>query len=200
MSNTLIIIIGIVCIVAFIFLSKAFIYNKWANRCINLLLFISLFFLPDSIACICFALLVVRLGIWLFGPAQDMQDDYRYTRYRNARNRYEEKMHKQRMDLLYERKKRNTEERRKQREKEQREQTQKIDIMFSDNYKKMMSDYSKKITDIETLTKDDMYYLMSAYKKAILSKDNTMINKLQNINSKDDITNEIKKYFKEKGV
>ena len=34
------------------------------------------------------------------------------------RNRYEEKMHKQRMDLLYERKKRNTEERRKQREKE----------------------------------------------------------------------------------
>lgn len=200
MSNTLIIIIGIVCIVAFIFLSKAFIYNKWANRCINLLLFISLFFLPDSIACICFALLVVRLGIWLFGPAQDMQDDYRYTRYRNARNRYEEKMHKQRMDLLYERKKRNTEERRKQREKEQREQTQKIDIMFSDNYKKMMSDYSKKITDIETLTKDDMYYLMSAYKKAILSKDNSMINKLQNINSKDDITNEIKKYFKEKGV
>ena len=200
MSNTLIIIIGIVCIVAFIFLSKAFIYNKWANRCINLLLFISLFFLPDSIACICFALLVVRLGIWLFGPAQDMQDDYRYTRYRNARNRYEEKIHKQRMDLLYERKKRNTEERRKQREKEQREQTQKIDIMFSDNYKKMMSDYSKKITDIETLTKDDMYYLMSAYKKAILSKDNSMINKLQNINSKDDITNEIKKYFKEKGV
>ena len=200
MSDTLIIIIGIVCIVAFIFLARAFIYNKWANRCINLLLFISLFFLPDSIACICFALLVVRLGIWLFGPAQDMQDDYRYTRYRNARNRYEEKMHKQRMDLLYERKKRNTEERRKQREKEQREQTQKIDIMFSDNYKKMMSDYSKKITDIETLTKDDMYYLMSAYKKAILSKDNSMINKLQNINSKDDITNEIKKYFKEKGV
>lgn len=118
MSDTLIIIIGIVCIVAFIFLARAFIYNKWANRCINLLLFISLFFLPDSIACICFALLVVRLGIWLFGPAQDMQDDYRYTRYRNAKRRYEDKMHNARMKELIKQKKLNTKIRNKQRKNE----------------------------------------------------------------------------------
>ena len=118
MSDTLIIIIGIVCIVAFIFCARAFIYNKWVNRGINLLLFVSLFFLPDSIACICFALLVVRLGIWLFGPAQDMQDDYRYARYRNAKRRYEDKIHNARMQELLKQKKLNTKMRKKQREKE----------------------------------------------------------------------------------
>ena len=118
MSDTLIRIIGIVCIVAFIFCARAFIYNKWVNRGINLLLFTSLFFLPDSIACICFALLVVRLGIWLFGPAQDMQDDYRYARYRNAKRRYEDKIHNARMQELIKQKKLNTKMRNKKREKE----------------------------------------------------------------------------------
>lgn len=100
MSNTLIIIIGILSFIVFIILSKLFIYNKWINRLINLVLFILLFILPTSIACVCFALLVVRLGIWLFGPAQDIQDNYYYSRYRNAKNRYEKNIHDNNMQKL----------------------------------------------------------------------------------------------------
>lgn len=203
MNDKLIIVIGIVCVVAFFFLANLWINYKWANRIINLALFVSLFILPDSIACVCFVLLVFRMGIWLFGPGQDLTDDIRYTRYRNARTRYnikhgiqEEKVNKAKIKKI---KKTNDKELEKE-IKEAKENTKKMNIMFNDDYKKMMSDYSKKITSIESLTKDDMYNLVIAYKKALLNKDSSMINKLQNVNSKDDITKEIKKYFKEEGV
>lgn len=52
-------------------------------------LFLLLFILPDSIGCFIFLFLVLKLIGWLFGPAQDMQDDYYYDRYMRAKERYE---------------------------------------------------------------------------------------------------------------
>lgn len=91
MSDKLIIIIGIVSLIVFIILTKLFIYNKWINRIINIALFISLFILPDSLACFSLLLLILRGICWLFGPAQDMMDDYYYARYRCAEDRYNSK-------------------------------------------------------------------------------------------------------------
>lgn len=68
--------------------AHAYLYDKKVNRIINLSLFLSLLFLPDSIASIIFAILVLRLLGWLFGPAQDMIDDYYYERFERARRNY----------------------------------------------------------------------------------------------------------------
>jgi hypothetical protein len=61
---------------------------------INLLLFLSLFILDDSIACFSFLILVIRAISWLFGANQDILDDYYYTRYKNAQIRYEQRRKK----------------------------------------------------------------------------------------------------------
>ncbi len=58
---------------------------------INILLFLLLLILPDSIGCFIFLILVLRFVKWLFGPGQDMMDDYYYSRYENAKKRYERK-------------------------------------------------------------------------------------------------------------
>ena len=58
---------------------------------INILLILLLFVLPDSMGCFIFLILVLRFVKWLFGPAQDMQDDYYYSRYIRAKERYERK-------------------------------------------------------------------------------------------------------------
>lgn len=62
---------------------------------INILLIISLFILPSEIACFSFLILVIRFIYWLFGPAQDMMDDYYYTRYKNASIRYKQKIRRE---------------------------------------------------------------------------------------------------------
>ena len=72
---------------------------------INILLLISLFILPDSLACFSFLFLVLRGVHWLFGPAQDMMDDYYYERLVNAQERYEKKRHDANMKALMERRK-----------------------------------------------------------------------------------------------
>ena len=56
---------------------------------INILLFLLLLILPDSIGCFIFLILVLRFVKWLFGAGQDMMDDYYYSRYENAKKRYE---------------------------------------------------------------------------------------------------------------
>lgn len=67
----------------------AYLWNKKVNRIINISLLISLLILPDSLACIIFLILVLRLIAWLFGPAQDMMDDYYYSRYERAKKNHE---------------------------------------------------------------------------------------------------------------
>ena len=67
----------------------AYLWNKKVNRIINISLLISLLILPDSLACIIFLILVLRLIAWLFGPAQDMMDYYYYSRYERAKKNHE---------------------------------------------------------------------------------------------------------------
>ena len=67
----------------------SYLWNKKVNRIINISLLISLLILPDYLACIIFLILVLRLRAWLFGPAQDMMDDYYYSRYERAKKNYE---------------------------------------------------------------------------------------------------------------
>ena len=74
----------------------AYLWNKKVNRIINISLLISLLILPDSLACIIFLILGLRLIAWLFGPAQDTMDDYYYSRYENAKKRYEKRREKRR--------------------------------------------------------------------------------------------------------
>lgn len=66
----------------------AYLWNKKINRIINISLLISLFILPDSISSVIFLILVLRLIAWLFGPSQDMMDDYYYSRYERAKKNY----------------------------------------------------------------------------------------------------------------
>lgn len=84
----ILIIIAILIIWILIRLSELYLWNKWINRIINISLFVSLFVLPDSIACVFFLILVLRLVAWLFGPAQDMMDVYYYSRYERAKRNY----------------------------------------------------------------------------------------------------------------
>lgn len=74
---------------------------------VNILLIISLFILPSGLAAISFLILIIRGFYWLFGPAQDMQDDYYYERFMNAQERYERKQHKVRMEELKQRRENN---------------------------------------------------------------------------------------------
>lgn len=78
-------------LILYIIYRLAFLYlwDKKINRIINISLLISLFILPDSIACFVFLILVLRLITWLFGPSQDMMDDYYYSRYERAKRRFE---------------------------------------------------------------------------------------------------------------
>lgn len=94
MDSYFIIVIGILSIIAFIKLANMYIYNRKANFVINILLLISTLILPDSISAITFALLIVRLIIWLFGPMEDRLDDYYYERYRRAEDSYRRKYEK----------------------------------------------------------------------------------------------------------
>ena len=70
-------------------LTNLYQWNKKINRITNISLFIFLFILPDSIGCFIFLILVLRFVKWLFGPGQDMMDDYYYSRYENAKKRHE---------------------------------------------------------------------------------------------------------------
>ena len=54
---------------------------------INILLFLLLLILPDSIGCFIFLILVLRFVKWLFGAGQDMMDDYYYSRYERAKKK-----------------------------------------------------------------------------------------------------------------
>lgn len=72
---------------------------------VNILLIISLFILPSGLAAISFLILVIRGFYWLFGTAQDIQDDYYYERLVNAQERYEKKQHDANMEALMERRK-----------------------------------------------------------------------------------------------
>lgn len=94
MSNYFIIIIGILSIIAFIKLSSMYVYHRKINFLINIGLLISTLILPDSISAITFALLIVRLIVWLFGPMEDRLDDYYYERYRRAKDSYRRKYEK----------------------------------------------------------------------------------------------------------
>ena len=69
-------------------LTNLYQWNKKINRITNISLFIFLFILPDSIACIVFLILVLRLITWLFGSGQDMMDNYYYSRYERAKRNY----------------------------------------------------------------------------------------------------------------
>lgn len=88
MEKAFILVILFVIIYLISLISTVYIYNKWVNRVINAFLFILLFILPDTISCIIFMLLVLRLINWLFGPAQDEIDLYYYTRYERAKRNY----------------------------------------------------------------------------------------------------------------
>lgn len=88
MSGILLVVL-ILIIWSLIQFANLYLWNKKVNRIINISLLISLLILPDSLACIIFLILVLRLIAWLFGPAQDMMDDYYYSRYENAKKRYE---------------------------------------------------------------------------------------------------------------
>jgi len=84
----ILIVVAILIIWTLIQLTELYLWNKNINRIINISLFASLFILPDSIACIIFLILVLRLIAWLFGPAQDMMDVYYYSRYERAKRNY----------------------------------------------------------------------------------------------------------------
>lgn len=84
----ILIVVAILIIWTLFQLTELYLWNKNINRIINISLFSSLFILPDSIACIIFLVLVLRLIAWLFGPAQDMMDVYYYSRYERAKRNY----------------------------------------------------------------------------------------------------------------
>lgn len=88
MSGILLVVL-ILIIWSLIQFTYAFLWNKKINRIINISLLISLFILPDSIASVVFLILVLRLIGWLFGPSQDMMDDYYYSRYARAKRNYD---------------------------------------------------------------------------------------------------------------
>ena len=91
MSDIFIIIIGIISFILILKSSSYEVYNKKINRIVNISLFILQFITPDPICSILFLILILRLIIWLFGPGQDLQDDYYYQRYKNAERRYYKK-------------------------------------------------------------------------------------------------------------
>ena len=95
MSGILLVVL-ILIIWSLIQFANLYLWNKKVNRIINISLLISLLILPDSIACIIFLILVLRLIAWLFGPGQDMTDYYYYSRYENAKKRYEKRREKRR--------------------------------------------------------------------------------------------------------
>ena len=87
MSGILLVVL-ILIIWSLIQFANLYLWNKKVNRIINISLLISLLILPDSIACIIFLILVLRLITWLFGPGQDMMDNYYYSRYERAKRNY----------------------------------------------------------------------------------------------------------------
>ncbi len=56
---------------------------------INIILILLIIYANDDIGAIALLILGIRFLKWLFGPSQDTLDDYYYTRYRNAKYRYE---------------------------------------------------------------------------------------------------------------
>ena len=79
----------VVGIILFIVLCRLFIYNRWLNRIVNIILFVIMITQSVDIACACIVILFIRFFLYLNGPAEDKLDDIYYSRYRNAKMRYE---------------------------------------------------------------------------------------------------------------
>jgi hypothetical protein len=94
MSELFIIVIFIMIFWTLIEFTYYYLWHKIINRIINISLLLSLFIVPDSIACVLFLILILRLIAWLFGPAQDELDEYYYSRFRKAKKKYNRRRYK----------------------------------------------------------------------------------------------------------